>query len=56
MFQKLKKQFFFLDSDMKNYLPKFEISGLNGLAIIKKTYKDTYMPSNIGKYLLKNSR
>ena len=48
-----KKQFFknlrkpFLDSHMRNVVPKFQSSRLNGVATIALTYIDTYIDTYI---------
>ena len=52
-----KKQFFknlrkpFLDIHIRNVMPKFESSRLNGVAVIAKTYIHTYIPTYIHTYI-----
>ena len=44
-FKNLRKQF--LDIYIRNGMPKFESSRLNGVAVIAKTYIHTYTPTHI---------
>jgi len=51
-FSKIWEQF--LDIHIRNVMPKFESSRLNGVAVIAKTHTHTHTPTYIHTYILPN--